>query len=85
MGCNIPTMTTTRNYSAKQVIDLVSTPCLALGSGGFWLEHVVAERDLARNNLAYRDAFGLLVPLVAMIQTKPSIGSNRRPSADLAR
>ena len=38
----------------------------------FLLEHVVAERNLARNTQhSYRDAFGLLIPFVAKIQKKP--------------
>jgi site-specific recombinase XerD len=38
----------------------------------FLQEHVVAERNLARNTQhSYRDAFGLLIPFVAKIQKKP--------------
>jgi integrase/recombinase XerD len=37
----------------------------------FLLEHVVAERNLARNTQhSYRDAFGLLIPFVARMQKK---------------
>jgi len=37
----------------------------------FLLEHVVAERNLARNTQhSYRDAFGLLIPFVAGMQKK---------------
>jgi site-specific recombinase XerD len=38
----------------------------------FLLEHIVAERNLARNTQhSYRDAFGLLIPFVAKVQKKP--------------
>src|SRR5215470_5407417 len=38
----------------------------------FLLEHVVAERNLARNTQhSYRDAFGLLIPFVAKVRKKP--------------
>src|SRR6516164_5236373 len=38
----------------------------------FLLEHIVAERNLARNTQHnYRDAFGLLIPFVAKVQKKP--------------
>src|SRR5215470_9572489 len=42
----------------------------------FLLEHVVAERNLARNTQhSYRDAFGLLIPFVAGMQKSLSIVS----------
>lgn len=41
----------------------------------FLLEHVVAERNLARNTqCSYRDAFRLLIPLVAKKRKKPVDG-----------
>jgi integrase/recombinase XerD len=37
----------------------------------FLMEHVVAERNLARNTQhSYRDAFALLIPFVAKMQKK---------------
>jgi hypothetical protein len=42
----------------------------------FLLEHVVAERNLARNTQhRYRDAFGLLIPFVARMPKSLSIVS----------